>query len=86
MYKIVMGLAAVASIFCLAAPAQATSPNACPPANGRNILWDVNTEPYQADNFVDEHGNNDGLVCARPTRVVIDEDGNPFQYYNFIDN
>jgi hypothetical protein len=86
MYRIITGLAAVASIVCLAAPAHATAPNECPPANGRNILWDVNTEPYHADNAADEHGNGDGLVCARPTKIVIDENGDPFQLYNFIDN
>ena len=39
---------------------------AAPPADGcpRGYqLWDVTTEPYQADDNADENG--DGLVCAR---------------------
>ncbi len=50
------------------------------------MLWDVSAEPYKVDNAVDEQGNNDGWACAQPKKVVIDEDGNPFQFYNFIDN
>lgn len=29
------------------------------------VLWDVETEPYQADRAVDEAGNANGYVCAR---------------------
>jgi hypothetical protein len=68
-----------------AAPVSATV-RTCPPGNSGYVLWDVNTEPYQADNAVDEHGNNDGWVCATPKKVISDENGNPFQLYNFIDN
>jgi hypothetical protein len=50
------------------------------------VLWDVNTEPYAVDNAVDEQGNADGWVCAQPKKIVLDENGNPFQIYNFIDN
>jgi len=28
----------------------------------------------------------DGWVCATPKKIVLDENGNPFQIYNFIDN
>jgi hypothetical protein len=83
------GLAAVAAVLLsLAAPAQvsAAADSLCPPGNSGYILWDVSTEPYRADNIVDEQGNDDGFACARPGKVVTDEDGNPFQFYNFIDN
>ena len=43
-------------------------------------------KPYGADNLVDEAGNNDGWVCAKPIYVVTDDDGSPFQIYNFLDN
>ena len=49
-------------------------------------MWNVNTEPYGADNFVDERGNNDGSVCAKAIYVVTDEEVSPFQIYNFLDN
>lgn len=87
MSKMITGLAATAGLLLLATPAQAQSPgDACPPGNSGFILWDVSTEPYQVDNLVDEHGNGDGWVCAQPWKVVTDENGNPFQLYNFIDN
>jgi hypothetical protein len=88
MFKIVTGLAAAAGLLCLATPAQAsnTAGNGCPPVKSGFVLWDVGNEPYHADNLVDEAGNNDGWACARPTYVVTDENGDPFQIYNFIDN
>jgi hypothetical protein len=58
----------------------------CPPPNSGYIIWDVTAEPYQADNRVDEQGNGNGTVCAKPGKIVIDENGNPFQIYNFIDD
>ena len=85
MFKTIIGLAASASLLCIVPPAQATG-DGCPPGNSGYVLWDVSTEPYGADNAVDEQGNNDGWACALPRKVVIDEDGNPFQTYNFIDN
>src|SRR4051794_11663529 len=60
--------------------------SSCPPGNSGYVLWDVAAQPYGADNQVDEHGNADGWVCAGPKKVVLDENGNPFQIYNFIDN
>ena len=85
MSKTIICLAASAGLLCLVAPAQAAG-DGCPPGHSGYALWDVSTEPYHADNAVDEHGNNDGWACAVPGKVVIDEDGNPFQLYNFIDN
>lgn len=87
MPRIASALAAVTFFICLAAPAQAFPPgNACPDGKSGFVLWDVNAEPYAVDNKVDEDGNNDGWACAQPTYVVTDEDGNPFQIYNFLDN
>ena len=87
MSRIVTVFAAVACFTCLAPPAQASpSGNACPGGNSGFVLWDVSTEPYGVDNVVDEGGNNDGWACAKPIYVVTDEDGNPFQIYNFLDN
>jgi hypothetical protein len=88
MFKIVTSLAAAAGLLCLVTPAHASQSagSGCPPGNSGFIPWDVSTEPYQADNAVDEQGNGDGSVCALPGKVVTDEDGNPFQLYNFIDN
>jgi hypothetical protein len=79
---------AVATFFtCLAAPVQASPPgDACPGGGSGFVPWDVDTEPYGVDNMVDERGNNDGWACAKRIYVVIDEDGNPFQIYNFLDN
>jgi hypothetical protein len=85
MFKTVIYFVASAGLLCLVPPAQATG-TGCPPGNSGYVVWDVSTEPYGVDNAVDEHGNNDGWACARPGKVVIDEDGNPFQLYNFIDN
>ena len=87
MNKMITGLAA-AALLCLATPAQASESagTGCPPGNSGFLLWDVSTEPYHVDNAVDEQGNNDGWACARPGEVVTDENGDPFQLYNFIDN
>jgi hypothetical protein len=87
MKKLITALASV-GIACLAFAASpaAASGSSCPPGNCEYVLWDVDTEPYQADNEVDEQGNADGWACAKPTKVVLDENGNPFQIYSFIDN
>ena len=86
MNKLITCLAATTFI-CVVAPATASAAgSSCPPGHSGFLLWDVNTEPYGTDNAVDEHGNADGLVCALPMKVVLDENGNPFQLYNFIDN
>jgi len=83
-----LSLAAAASLTSLTSPTYASpgTGDGCPPGNGDFVLWDIRTEPYGVDNFVDAAFNNDGWVCARPTHVVTDENGDPFQIYNFIDN
>jgi hypothetical protein len=87
MNKLIIGLAA-AGIICAVSPSPATASagTSCPPGNSGYILWDVNTEPYAVDNAVDARGNGDGWVCAQPKKIVLDENGDPFQIYNFIDN
>jgi len=78
---------AATTFICVVAPATASAAGrSCPPGHSGYVLWDVVTEPYGVDNAVDEHGNADGWVCALPKKVVLDENGNPFQLYNFIDN
>jgi hypothetical protein len=88
MAKVIAGLVAAAGLLCLEIPAQASESagSGCPPGDSGYILWDVGKEPYRADNAVDDQGNGDGWVCARSGKVVTDENGNPFQLYNFIDN
>jgi len=91
MNRAIAGLATVAAAagLCgLASPSHASpdSSDACPPGNRGFVLWDVSTEPYGVDNAVDVKGNNDGWACARPIYIVTDENGDPFQIYNFIDN
>ncbi len=85
MFKTIISLAATAGLLCLVPPAHAAG-DGCPPGSSGYVLWDVSAEPYRVDNAVDEQGNNDGWACAQPKKAVIDEDGNPFQFYNFIDN
>jgi hypothetical protein len=69
----------------LAGQASGKSPfTGCPPSYQ---VWDISTQPYQADNLVDQKGNNDGTVCAKQ----IDDktfalNGAMFPLYNFIDN
>ena len=87
MSKIITGLAVAAFLVSLPAPAQAdSSGTSCPGGGSGFVLWDVSAEPYAVDNLVDEGGNNDGWACAKPTYVVTDEEGDPFQIYNFLDN
>ncbi len=72
----------------LVGPAQASPASSfiCPPDQSGFTLWDVSAQPYVHDNAVDEKGNGDGFVCAKPGGVFILDDGTPFQLYNFIDN
>ncbi len=51
-------------------------------------LWDVDAEPYQADNRTDQEGNNDGWVCARArgNQTATTPDGQEVQIYSFADN
>jgi hypothetical protein len=88
MNKLITALAAV-GVACAFVPATATADppsGVCPPGNSGFVLWDVDTQPYGVDNLVDDRGNADGWACAQPGDVVLDEEGNPFQLYNFIDN
>ncbi len=87
MFKIVTVAALGVVLVSLSTPAQAASSgDSCPGGQSGFVLWDVSTEPYGVDNLVDERGNNDGKACAKPIYVVTDDDGNPFQIYNFLDN
>lgn len=58
----------------------------CPSGRSGYELWDVDAEPYTVDNEVDEKGNGDGLVCARPMKSFFVDDGTTYQVYNFFDN
>ncbi len=87
MLKIVMSVVTTALFCCQTGSAEASpSGAACPGGNTGFVLWDVTTEPYGVDNLVDQRGNQDGWACAMPIKVVTDEEGNPFQIYNFLDN
>jgi hypothetical protein len=86
MNKLIIGVAAVGIVCAITASPATAAGSSCPPGGSGYFLWDVNTVPYAADNAVDDKGNADGWVCAQPKKVVIDESGNPFQIYNFIDN
>lgn len=66
--------------------AAAPSATHCPPPASGYVIWDVSAEPYAVDNFVDELGNGNGVVCARPLYAVDDGSGGLFQIYNFIDD
>jgi hypothetical protein len=81
------GLLLVATVAAAGPVAAAPSDEVyCPTARSGFVVWDVSTEPYGVDNYVDEIGNNNGVVCARPTHFITGDDGNPFQIYNFIDD
>jgi hypothetical protein len=88
MSKKIAAAAGVACLLFVAQPAQASVSRSfvCPPDQSGFSPWDVTTVPYLADNAVDEKGNGDGVVCAKPGGVFILDDGTPFQLYNFIDN
>jgi hypothetical protein len=88
MKKTILGCALVGCCLAgLTSPAEAKATGGfCPTQPSGFSLWDVNAEPYHADNTTDELGNNDGLVCAKPWKTVHDEDGNPFQLYVFVDD
>jgi|tagenome__1003787_1003787.scaffolds.fasta_scaffold20980906_2 hypothetical protein len=66
-------------------PAAARTPGGhCPPSA---TVWDVgDTSVYAADNLTDEMGNGNGIVCALAKKLVLDENGEWFQMYQFIDD
>ena len=87
MSKIVTGVAAAAVLVCLPAPAQAsTSGTSCPGGNSGFVMWNVNTQPYRRRQLRRRARQRRSLVCAKAIYVVTDEEGNPFQIYNFLDN
>ena len=57
----------------------------CPAGASGFVHWDVDTEPYQADNRVDAAGNDNGWVCARALPGTF-FDGQEYQLQNFIDD
>jgi hypothetical protein len=87
MKKFVVGGIAVAGLLGVPGAAWAGSAGGhCPPPQSGYLVWDVTTEPYQADNNVDEQGNNNGVACARPTTKTVEIDGVVYRIYNFIDD
>ena len=58
----------------------------CPPEESGFILWHVDTAPYEADNFLDAAGNNNGWVCARQLPQTFVENGVEYPIQNFIDD
>lgn len=87
MRKFVAGGFVVAGLLGVHGPAWAgVAEGHCPPSVSGYIYWDVTTEPYQADNNVDEQGNNNGVACALPTKKTFELDGVVYTIYNFIDD
>ena len=86
MNRFVTGLITLTMLVAAIPAAASASGQSCPPGNSGYVLWDVDAQPYQADNVVDQQGNRDGWVCATPKKVTLDADGIPHQIYNFIDN
>jgi hypothetical protein len=86
MHKALVALAIAAAplVVSSAAVAAPTGTSHCPvPASGY-VVWDTNTQPYEADNRVDLNGN--GVVCAKPSNKTFIEDGVTYTIYNFIDD
>ena len=87
MRKFVVGGFVVAGLLGVPGPAWAgVAEGHCPPPVSGYIYWDVTTEPYQADNNVDERGNNNGVACALPGKKTFELDGVVYTIYNFIDD
>lgn len=74
---------ALALPVALAPPASAQGGSCPSPASGFR-LWDVNNEPYQADNASDV--NSDGYVCARPTKASFEQGGQTYTVFLFVDD
>lgn len=86
MKRITIGTLALGALLVTAPAATAkTMPeNTC--ASGYEF-WDVKTRPYQADNDVDEAGNDDGWVCARALGEGLSKQyGTDATIYHFVDN
>jgi hypothetical protein len=88
-YRKIDAARAFLTVLALAVPMAFASPavaqgGACPvPASGFR-LWDVSTEPYQADDASDVNG--DGSVCARATKDTFVQGGQTYTVYLFIDD
>jgi hypothetical protein len=85
--KTLVVLAAAAASFAVTPTAVASTSDGsshCPGGQSEFISWDINTEPYQADNRTDHNGN--GLVCAKPTDKTFVEGGVTYTIYIFIDD
>jgi hypothetical protein len=63
---------------------------ASPPSDGCArgfVLWDTTEAPYQADEAVDQAGNHNGLVCARPLGQGLSRQyGTDLAIYLFVDD
>jgi hypothetical protein len=88
MKSIVVPAVLVLSVAASAPALAATTGGHCPPASSGFVLWDADTEPYIMDNRADTwgSGNGNGVVCAKPMQLILDENGEWFQLYNFIDD
>jgi hypothetical protein len=72
--------------FAMPAGSAQADPSACPGGASGFMLWDVDTEPYLADNRVDAAGNDNGWVCARELPGTFVFNGQEYPIQNFIDD
>jgi hypothetical protein len=86
--KAITSGAIVAGLLAVSSPAVAanSTPGRCPSDQSVWQLWNVKTQPYAEDNRVDTAGNQNGYVCARPTIVIVEDNGQEFQVYWFQDD
>jgi hypothetical protein len=63
---------------------------AAPPTDGCSHgfeIWSVANQPYQADDAVDQAGNDNGYVCARQLGVgLLRQYGTDLPIYLFVDD
>jgi hypothetical protein len=71
--------------FALPAASAQADRSPCPGGASGFVHWNIDTEPYQADNFVDAAGNDNGWVCARALPGTF-FNGQEYQLQNFIDD
>jgi len=78
----------ILALFSFAAPATVAhaDSSACPGGASGFVLWNVDAAPYQADNHVDQAGNANGWVCAKPMPNYFVSNGQEYQVQNFIDD